>query len=109
MNNDLFSNIKIHKVNNPKGNLLAYGSVLVAGVVQIKFSVMNGQNGPFASFPAQKSNKTDENGKVIYYPDVSIKDKEVWNQWQQLAVKAYNEAGNSGTGTSEQSGDGVPF
>lgn len=110
-NNDLFSNFKIYTVNNPTGNLRAHGSTVVAGVVRVKFSILEGKNGLFASFPAQKGKKPDDNGKPVYYPDVIIEDDEVKANFQQLAVQAYKDnAGNNVVETGQtNTGDSIPF
>lgn len=111
---DVFSNMKIfpNKSSHPviKGN----GTVTVSGVVEVKFTVMNGSNGIFASLPARKGNKPDENGKIPWYPDVKIPNEDLYHEFQNLVKSEWASVsgGNQGTsdaGEENQLTDNVPF
>ena len=119
MSKDVFSDLKLTPVKNPKNNLRAYGDVIVQGSIKVKFSVFAGVNGIFAKFPARKGTKPDENGKDIWYPDVSIPNKDLYQEFQALVATEYTNVMGADQGTStagEQpqtpqtpTGDNVPF
>jgi hypothetical protein len=110
---DVFSDIKVfpNKSNHPvvKGN----GSVLIGGLVEVRFTIMQGKNGIFASLPAEKGSKPDDTGKIPYYPRVRIPNKDLYGEFQTLVCnefrKAMGQGDNSGAGEGDQSSDGLPF
>lgn len=107
-----FTDIKIFKAgqNAPKG-ILANGSCLVAGVVEIKFALREGPRGVFASLPSVKSNKKNpETGKDIYYPQVRFPDEETYSQFQKVVKDAF-EASKSGQSSqpTDSADDSLPF
>jgi len=116
MKSDVFSNMRLIPIKNSTNNLRAYGDVIVSGSVKVKFTVYTGKNGIFAKFPARKGSKQDENGKDIWYPDVSIPSKELYQEFQSMVVTEYTNVTTSDQGTSNQSeqsqtevNDGIPF
>lgn len=91
---ELFSNVQVFKNKNPKGSLVGNGSVLVAGAVEVRFTIVQGSKGLFVSLPAKKSEKTDENGKAIWYPDVKIPDEDTKKSLEKMVIEAYKALEN---------------
>lgn len=98
---NVFSNLKLKKVNHPV--VKASGSVLVSGTVEVKFTLMNGKSGLFVSLPSREY-KNKENEKK-YEQQVIFPDKNVQMELQKLVISEYN----SGSEKSESAGDGTPF
>jgi len=106
------SDIKIWPV---KGNkfILANGSFVLENAVQVKFSVMNGQKGPWVAFPGKN---VEKDGKKTFYPDVSVVDKEFNTKLTTAVMKAYNNKtgntlnqGESAEPSNQAADDDVPF
>lgn len=111
---DVFSQMKVFPLKKAHPTILGNGSVLVAGVVEVKFTIMKGPKGPFASLPARKGDQKDpETGKDKYYPDVRILDGELYKEFQKLALDAFNsggkKTGQKASGEQNQWDDGVGF
>lgn len=95
MNEDnLFTNFKIFPVSSEKaGSLVANGKCIVAGTLQVSFTIMkNKQGGLFAAFPSQK---VEKNGKIEYYPHMNLVDESTKTLFQTAALAAYNDAGTA--------------
>lgn len=108
-----FSNVKL-RLFNGKGNMKAAGSVVVAGVAEVHFTVVQSSKGIFASLPSQKGSKPDENGKPIYYPLVSIPDKTQYIEFQKLVKQEYEKLLSGNQDVSASNGedsqvDNYPF
>ena len=89
---NVFSNLKLNPLNKPAGKLLAGGEVLIGGVVAVRFNVLQGSKGVFASLPSRKTNKQDEKtGKDIYRAEVKIPDKALYEEFQSIVQKAWAE------------------
>jgi DNA-binding cell septation regulator SpoVG len=102
---DVFTNVKLFPLKTPAGNLLANGSVLVSGTVEVKFTIMKGSKGLFASLPARKGNKPDENGRVPWYPEVKIPSEELYQEFQTVVKSEYTKlvgGDNGNTGEHNQ-------
>lgn len=82
----VFSDIKLFPLKLDNSNLLAKGSVVVNEVVRFNFSVMNGSKGRFVSMPSEKSNKVDDDGKVKYFPIVSLLNKDMQDELNRLVL-----------------------
>lgn len=115
----VFSDLKIFPVNTASGSkLLARGSVVVGNSVRVNFSVMNGSKGRFVALPSEKSNKTDEQGNVKYFPIVSLSNKELSDELNRLVLTQLDGGPTAGTSTSSKktvtaavtsTKDGLPF
>ena len=108
---DIFSNIEITPLKSQMGKMLAHGKLLVSGVIEVKFTVIEGTKGVFANLPSKKGKKNDENGKAIWYSDVKFPNKDVYDEFQQLIKSEYGKTvGQSSAGEENQAkDDGCPF
>ena len=86
---NVFSNLKVFSIKNPSGTLVGNGSVDVAGVVNVRFTIVKGQKGVFVSLPSRPGKKPDENGKTIYYKDVKILNEDLEAELQNLVTKEF--------------------
>jgi len=104
------SNISEVKVYPQSGSntLMARGSFVVAGMVKIKFSYINGSKGPFVSLP---QDKVEKDGETKYYPHANFISKEAVAEVSQLVAAAYeaerSSAGNKADSTDRA--DNLPF
>lgn len=110
----VFTDWKIFPLKTKVGNLLANGKVTISGTVQISFTLVEGNNGVFASLPSRKSEKIGDNGKPIYYPDVKILDTDTYTEFQNQAKEEYENSlvGNTTTSTvtgTKATGKKPPF
>lgn len=65
--------VEVFPIQNPQSKLVAFASLIIDDTVEVKnFRIVDGRNGLFVSDPQTKSNKQDENGKDIWYPDVKF-------------------------------------
>lgn len=86
MSQELFSGIEVTPVANA-GKLKASGKVLIAGVVSVKFRVMEGTNGLFVALPSTKG----KDGK--YYAEVFIPDETTRQQLQEVVLSTLSKGG----------------
>jgi hypothetical protein len=113
----VFSNIKVFPMKKKHPTILANGSVVVGGVVEVRFTVMKGTKGVFASLPARKGTKPDDTGKIPWYPEVKILSDELNKEFQDLVRQTLKDqlAGNQVTkpakaaGESNQYNDEIPY
>ena len=113
MSNSTFSELKVNALNTPINNLVGNGSVVIGGLVNVRFTIVKGAKGVFASLPSRKGNKPDETGKIPYYPEVSIVDKGMYEEFQQIVKKEFakllgaksNGGGKTGNGKQNKSGE----
>ena|SRR3990167_6782235 len=96
MDNKVFTNVDVRRINNA-GKLKANGKVLVAGVVEVKFRVMEGANGLFAALPSTKG-KDDK-----YYNDVYLPDEATRKLFQEVVLAAYNNSSEATTSKTSKS------
>lgn len=87
------------------GKALANAQFTYDGAFKIRCTLWAGGKGPFVGFPGNYGNKTDENGKKIFYPDISCLKDEVKAELNEAIVVEYNKAqGNDGMNQGEGSG-----
>lgn len=113
---NLFGNIKVFPLKKEHPVILANGNVLVAGTVQVNFTIKTGKNGIFASLPGHMGKAKAEDGTLTdkWYSDVFLPDEEVRTKFQQAVVGAYKAqvGGQKSAGEEPQdvpSNDGLPF
>lgn len=108
---DVFTEMKIFPLKQPIRNLVGNGEVLVSGTVLVKFTVLRGSKGIFASLPSQAGKKPDDDGKIPYYPQVKIPNDDLYNEFQNLVKATFEKltGGQARAGEEPQGGDGVPF
>lgn len=102
---NIFSDVQLWPVKAAAGNLLANGKVTMHGTVEVRFQVVKGSKGPFASLPARKSNIKDESGKEKWFPEVRILNDELYTEFQNLVKNTYENLNEP----NKQKDDGVPF
>jgi hypothetical protein len=91
MSLDVFSNMKVFPLKTKHDVIVANGTVLVGGTVEVKFTMMKGSKGLFAMLPGRKDPKgavDPKTGKPVYYNDVKIIDKEDYIGFQKMAQEA---------------------
>ena len=102
---EMFTNIKVFPLKTQHKTIVANGSCDVAGVMNVKFTVMKGPKGVFASLPGRYSDKDDPTtGKKVWYSDVKLIDKEVYAEFQKIVVEATKSALGVGGGTKTAGG-----
>jgi DNA-binding cell septation regulator SpoVG len=113
----MFTDLKIFKLSDTSSGVLANVSVTVQNTVKLSLDLRNGKNGPFLAVPSRKSSKIGENGKEIYYPQISFVDRQHMTDLLEL-VNAQMAAPPQGrpsqpakrpTRTNASSDDGLPF
>lgn len=63
--------VSVNLIKNPTSKLVGFGTLIIENLVEVHgFKIFNGAKGLFVANPSTKSNKTDEDGKPIYYDDV---------------------------------------
>lgn len=68
--------VKVFPLQNPTGKLVAFASVLIDDVFEVKgFKIFEGAKGPFVKSPSKSSGKKDDKGNDIYYDDVSFHEE----------------------------------
>lgn len=102
---NVFSNLEINPLNKPLGTLIANGSVDINNVVKIRFSVIKGPKGVFASLPAIKGKKQDAQGKDVWYPQVKILSDDLYNELQALVKKGLAKALAEGKSGGKKAGE----
>lgn len=55
-------------------------------------SIIEGQNGPFLSYPSRKSNQTNDEGKSVYFDRYYPASKEAREYLNQVVLDAFNNA-----------------
>jgi len=113
------TDVKVWPRKQGNGKALANCQFTYDGTLKIRCTLWKGQKGPFVGFPGNYGQKTDENGKKIFYPDVSCLKDEVKNELQAAVLSEYNKSnGNDGMnqgeapGPTNQDGSGkknIPF
>ena len=96
----VFSDLKIFPMNLEKSNLVAKGSVVIDNTVRINFSVINGPTGRFVSMPSEKSTKTDDAGKVKYFPYISFVSRETSDELNRLVLTELDKGSAPAKATS---------
>lgn len=81
--------MNIYPLQKPAGTLVANGSVDIGGLVTVRFTVIKGEKGVFASLPARKGNKADASGKIPWYPDVKILNEDLYAEFQSMVKKEF--------------------
>ena len=106
-----FSNMKLFLMKSPTSALLGSGTVTVVDLLELKFNILKGKNGVFASLPAKKSTKDEK-----WYPEVKFLDKKIYEEFQQLVSMEYNNTTKSKSSKAapapkkeEDFNDGIPF
>lgn len=111
MASGLFSDIKIWPVNFNNSNMKANGSVKIANAVEVRFRLIEGRNGMFASLPQREGTVTDkETGEKTkkYFNEVFIEDEDLRQELNDLAAEAYNRVKQSdGSRKNTPSGNGA--
>jgi len=109
--------ITIHKINNPKSNLLAFVEVEFDQTLVVKdLKIINGANGLFVGMPSKPSGKND--GKYFNTAYIVGSEKEntpgrdYSDKLQAAILKKWNESTSATNDFDNQTGfpgDDVPF
>jgi len=107
------TDVKVFPLKKRAGNLLANGNAR-CGVVEFKFTVLEGSKGVFASLPARQGKQPDDEGKIPWYPDVKILGEDPYKAFQKLVKEAYVKATGGQDNAGEQNqgegyADDIPF
>lgn len=109
---NVFTDCQVFVLSKPAGTLLGNGSVTVGGLVNLRFTIIKGEKGVFASLPAHKGNKPDANGKIPWYPDIKILNEDLYNEFQALVKKEFAKKLSSkptGPAAGEENQSELPF
>lgn len=108
-----FSDIKIYRLETkPDSKLLARGSVVIADMVRVNFSILNGANGKFVMLPSEKSNQIDEQTKKNkYFPLAQMISRDLSDELNKAVLTEFEGGSKSSTNTTKKKGigDGLPF
>lgn len=107
----VFTNMEIVKTENAKGAFRGYGKVTVSGVMEVRFSVLDGKNGVWAKLPTEKDKeKKNDSGFPVEYPQVKFTDETVQKEFQDMVRSTYTNAGNKFSNSSKPKAvDNIPF
>jgi len=103
---EVFTNLKVTPLKDPKGPMKAVGVVTVANLLEVRFIVSSGKNGLFAKLPQHPFTfKDKETGKeeTKFVRDVKIIDAELYQTFQNLVVEEFNRVTGGGQGEASQS------
>ena len=92
-----FSDCKLFTIKNPTGTMVGSGSIVLNNLVRISFTIIKGAQGIFASLPATKGNKPDENGKIPWYPQVKLLTEELYAEFQNIVKKEFAKVLGAGS------------
>lgn len=96
------------------GKVKARGFFVVDDTFRIQYTLFQGTKGMFVGLPGRYGNKTDENGKKIWYSDVKCLKEDVLKSINNAVIGAYNDAqGGAAESQGEAAGPtnqtGMPF
>lgn len=110
---NLFTKITVTPLRDQSKTMKAHGTVLIAGAVEVRFTIMKGKNGLFANLPARKGTKPGDDGRIPWYPEVKIPDDNTYHAFQKLALEEFNSVmgGQAAAGETNQAKyeDSIPF
>lgn len=112
MSNEVFSNIKVTPLKKVAGSIRANGSVTIAGVVDVNFTISDGSNGLWVKLPqhSYKAKDKDSGQEVTrYVRDVKIQDEALRQELSALAISEYNRVSSGEGNQSEPAQDGQHF
>lgn len=102
------TDVKVWPLKNTKPGMKikANGMFIYDGAFKLKFSLFQGSQGMFVSFPGKYGEKKDTTtGKNIFYPDIKCMDDNVRTQLNAAAIAEYNKAtGNDNMDQGEAPG-----
>lgn len=100
--NNVFQNITFNMMSKP-GTVKAYGKVLIGGLVEVNFTVMEGKNGIFAALPGHRGNQPGKDGKKPWFSDVKIPNEDLYKQFQEVIKAQYfAQTGQANAGEESQ-------
>jgi DNA-binding cell septation regulator SpoVG len=100
-----FTNLKVFKNKTDHPTVKGNGSVIVGGVVEVKFTILSGSKGLFVALPSRTYKDRDGNTKRAN--DVSIPDKATYTSFQKMVIEAF-EKGSSSAPKRERSNKPAP-
>lgn len=68
-----------------QGKSLAFGRIVLDGVLEVDISIMEGKNGPFVSYPSRQG----KDGK--WYSQVKVIDRDVSQKIQDQVIFFYEQ------------------
>lgn len=83
-------NIQMTVFSEPKGNIYGYGS-FISGLVEIRFKLVMGRDGLFASLPTSRGKTPDPTGRYPYFPEVKFLDEAEYINFQSEILAEYNK------------------
>lgn len=103
--------IKVFPLKGNHKTIRANGNCLIGGMVQVRFTIMEGSNGLFVSLPRRQYK--DKDGETKWSNEVYIPDETLHTMFQKAIIEEYNNImGGKGQGTAgeeQQYHDSVPF
>jgi DNA-binding cell septation regulator SpoVG len=107
MGTEVFENVKVFPTKDQSKGVHGYGSVLVAGVVECKFTVRNGKHGLFAQIPAAQYIKDGETKYTnhYYFPEESMRKQfqtTIINEFNKMMGKDPTQGSNTTSGEESQ-------
>lgn len=111
MSNQKFSEITFYPFEaKSDSKLLARGSVIIGELVKVNFSVLEGSKGKFVTLPSEKSNKTDDAGKIKYFPLAIMATRELSDELNVAVLAEFDKRGSAKPATkSGSTSKSVPF
>jgi len=92
---ELFTDIKVTKLNLDNSKMKGRGEVTVAGTLKVRFTIVEGSNGLFVSLPREKGSKPGEDGKDQYFPQVSFLSRDTQDELNKQVLAAFEGGGDS--------------
>ena len=100
---DQFSELKIFPTKNQgTSKVVAFGYFVYNNAVKLRFTVVEGSEGKFVSFPSEKGTKPDASGKLPYFPYIKFIDNEVKDEMQKFVLAGMENGTTSSTAAREK-------
>lgn len=100
----LFSQLKLYPAKDSSGTFKGNGRVVVAGVAELNFRIVQGPTGLFVGWPGRQSDKVNPTtGKKQWFNDVRIVDEEANQELTKLILDEFRKTTGNNTGTSTPS------
>lgn len=110
---ETFTNIKVFK-SKFDGKVKGNGSVVIGGMVEVKFTIVEGTNGLFVALPTRPY-QDKKTGTTKYANEIAIPNRELYQEFQNVILEAFNkdapkrERTNRVSEPSEPVDDNIPF
>jgi DNA-binding cell septation regulator SpoVG len=97
-------NVRVFKLQNPTGKMLAFGSVTIENMIEVKgFRIIDGSNGKFVAPPQTKGKDAEGNDKWyddVWFPGGKDEPENPGQKFRTELFEAFLTEFNSGAGAT---------